>query len=236
MAFIFYRGSSERTQNKRIQKMEQPLLEKLNEINKKLKLFKVFKGKRKLFYALGFRKAVYDQRHFKRHSVPTIFDYAKNAIAINVPSYNSEMRELDEIRRVLSLWAKDRSKKVEDLIERKLWDQFRKQKKRCIQILKEGRCDLYMVYWYTTDYMGHLWRGDEMKMWETYASCDELVYDLKKFAKDAFVLVASDHGMKPVGRGGIHTDYAFYSSNIKLNLKNPLITDFAEIIKQKLRE
>ena len=66
---------------------------------------------------------------------------------------------------------------------------------------------------------------------------DELE-DLAKEIRDldAFTLIISDHGMKAVGRYGDHTENGFYSSNRRLNLKVPEITDFYNILSRMRNE
>jgi len=51
---------------------------------------------------------------------------------------------------------------------------------------------------------------------------------IKKLENDDIILIVSDHGQKK----GLHTDYGFYSSNIKLYLENPKISDFKDIIEK----
>jgi hypothetical protein len=66
-------------------------------------------------------------------------------------------------------------------------------------------------------------------MREVYMELDEIAKKVQKI--NDWILIISDHGMKAIGRYGDHTKCGFYSSNKKLNLKNPKITGFFYVIK-----
>ena len=66
-----------------------------------------------------------------------------------------------------------------------------------------------------------------------YMKFNEFVGKLKeKLSDDTLVFIISDHGQK----NGLHTNYGFYSSNIKLGVKNPKISDFKEILEKKIQK
>jgi hypothetical protein len=87
-----------------------------------------------------------------------------------------------------------------------------------------------MGYFGVGDVVGHLSFGLEEKMKIIYNEFDEIAATIKNTFKDAAVLIVSDHGMKAVGRFGDHSNYAFWSLNLDLNLRNPKITDFYNLI------
>ncbi len=66
-----------------------------------------------------------------------------------------------------------------------------------------------------------------------YNELDEIAKFTRK--RDEFILIISDHGMKAVGRFGDHTRNGFYSSNKRLNLKEPKIMDFYRTIKKSVK-
>ena len=92
--------------------------------------------------------------------------------------------------------------------------------------------DLFVFYTKVIDSVGHFLAWDTKSMWHLYERVDNFVKELtKRVGSNTFILVISDHGMK---RTGIHSDHAFYSTNVRLNLTNPKMTDFYNIIAEKL--
>lgn len=222
-------------------KWENVVLEMLTDLSVKVGLDRI-KGKAEIFRTLGFKKTRGDLWYLtpKDKGLKTIFDYAKNPVVVQVPAYNRFIDEelSDLLRRSFE------SDEARALLEKSLWQDFEKVREEALQLLEQKESsNLFMFYWYQTDWFGHVWIGDVNMMWKVYARCDLLVEELKDaVGKETFVLVVSDHGMYHSGSNvhkwkfGEHTDYAFYSSNISLNLDNPLITDFKDIILDKLKE
>lgn len=96
----------------------------------------------------------------------------------------------------------------------------------------EENCDLFVFYTKIIDYVGHFLAWDTRAMWHLYERADKFVEKLERRVGDnTLILVISDHGMK---RTGMHSDHAFYSTNIVLNLRNAKMTDFYDIITKKL--
>ena len=79
--------------------------------------------------------------------------------------------------------------------------------------------------------MQHHFYKDEELIKKAYHEFDHLVEKLNKMAKPDLFLIISDHGQK----NGLHTNYGFYSSNKKLGLVRPHITDFYDIIMNWLK-
>ena len=65
---------------------------------------------------------------------------------------------------------------------------------------------------------------------------NNFVKEVGERLSESFVLVVSDHGMERLGKTyfGKHSNYAFYSINMKIGLNNPKITDFYLLIKNVL--
>ena len=58
---------------------------------------------------------------------------------------------------------------------------------------------------------------------------NEFVGKLKEILpEDMIILIVSDHGQE----NGLHTNYGFYSCNKKLDLDNPNISDFKDVIEK----
>lgn len=181
---------------------------------------------------LGFKRTHHRKKHFMRKGIKTIFDLVDNSVALNVPSYQEYASR--EISRALHDAITNSSREVE--FETKVWKVFKRRRKECLHRFEEGGWKVFMAYFNFTDYFGHLFRGNLAKMSKVYSVAEKLVRDLKsKINSDqTLFLVISDHGMKPVGRYGDHSNYGFYSVNEQLGLQNPKITDFFQIILDEL--
>lgn len=93
--------------------------------------------------------------------------------------------------------------------------------------------DVVMMYWFCLDAIQHAFFNKKLKIMDFYLLFNKYVGQfIQKLPSDILVLIISDHGQK----NGIHTDYGFYSSNKKLHLKNPNITDFKDIIEKKIQK
>jgi predicted AlkP superfamily phosphohydrolase/phosphomutase len=93
--------------------------------------------------------------------------------------------------------------------------------------------DLVMMYWFCLDGVQHAFFRNKLKIMDFYILFNEFVGKLRsKLSDDVLLLIISDHGQEK----GIHTDYGFYSSNIKIDMKKDNIIDFKNIIDRKLIE
>ncbi len=162
--------------------------------------------------------------------VPTIFDYASNPIHISVPCYSEQdMPVYEELRREVAQALGN------PLAEKRVLEKSRKvfedKRRKCLRELEKD-WDLFMVHFLYPDVFQHLrwYREDEVR--GLYEELDETTRMFKERVdeEDTLVLVVSDHGHKR----GLHTPHGFYSSNKRLGLHEPKITDFADIIKQEL--
>ncbi len=108
---------------------------------------------------------------------------------------------------------------------------FESKKQDTFKKLKEN-WKIFMTYFYVLDPIQHVFYYDEDFIKKMYEEIDSLVSEIKKkLGKKTLVLVIADHGQK----NGRHTGYGFYSSNKKLKLNNPKITDFFTLVKNVLR-
>ena len=92
-----------------------------------------------------------------------------------------------------------------------------------------GKSDLVMGYFNLADAIGHLSFGIIDKMKDVYSELEGLAKETK--SSNVFTLVISDHGMTAIGRYGDHTKNGFYSTNKKLDLNLPKITDFYNLLR-----
>jgi predicted AlkP superfamily pyrophosphatase or phosphodiesterase len=209
-----------------------PILQKLHELTLKLKLDKI-KGKGKIFEWLGFRRgADYEQNiaQFKKYRSKSLFHIIPNAKAITVPPYQKWISE--KTREYVSDVAHRRI--TLKSYERYIWKIFYEKRRRYFKTLLEGDWNLIMTHFMFTDLFGHFFITDYEKMLEVYLEAEQLVKDTQQLIGDeTWLLIVSDHGMEPLvykARVGDHSDHGFYSSNVKLGLANPKITDFFDLI------
>lgn len=188
-------------------------------------------------FGLAHRR-IHEDKDLKERGIKTIFDYAEHPIAFSVPSYNEEP-SASAFHKTDLLKGYYDGKVTGEEVKKRVWSSFERRKRNLTETLdRDKKWDLLMFYEHgATDLLGHIFRGNLTEMWEIYVQMDLFLKEVKeKIGDETFTLVVSDHGMKPVGRYGVHSSYAFYSSNIPLNLNFPKITDFKDIILEKLRE
>lgn len=179
---------------------------------------------RKALLKLGLSTSPVDQRDLKTR---TMFDYAKNPVAISIPAYNEwESIHLMRLKYpLIRLLEKRDEKEIEKCVETN-WKIFHEKMEYTTKMLDAPNWDLLMVHFLILDTMGHLYWNKPWKIKDAYRFMNTAVGKLSSKVKDQWVLIVSDHGMKK----GVHTNYAFYSSNIPLGLENPKLTDFYNII------
>lgn len=170
------------------------------------------------------------QWKFKLKENETFFKFFNSFKTIDVPAFSLKQENHKVEHEHLAGYFKN-TNTVEDYDDI-VWENHKENKKDLFEFLKNHTNDIIMVYFDLADAVGHLSFSDTEKMRKVYNELDEIVKKVKPLAKDGeTILIISDHGMKAVGKFGDHTKNGFYSCNQKLNLKNPRITDFFDIIK-----
>jgi len=101
--------------------------------------------------------------------------------------------------------------------------------------------NLFACYFPLLDFVQHILYFDKNVVEKTYEIMDSFVKKIKDFlSKDDIILIVSDHGSVNViedksliGDFGhpSHSNWGYYSINRKMNLKNPRIIDFFNIIR-----
>jgi len=164
------------------------------------------------------------QWEFKLPTQETFLPFFKTFTSIDVPAY-SHKKIHEEERRLLKAYFNDQATVQEfDAI---VWKIHEESKKEFFDSL--GKFDLIMGYFNLADSIGHLSFGIQEKMKLIYQELDRMTEEAK--SSEDFILVISDHGMKPLGRYGDHTKNGFYSANKKLSLTLPKITDFYNLMR-----
>lgn len=181
-------------------------------------LFNIFDGMN-LFQMRGMRD------FFTKEDIKcdTIFDDIDSTVAISIPSFNEDAIN-KELRRLVVEGRKSELKK-------RAHEAFIGRKKRFLNALNQ-KPSLLMVHFFLLDLIQHIFPYDTEYIKKTYERIDSFIGEVKErlCANEVFLLVVSDHGLLE----GYHTPYGFYSCNEPLKLKNPKITDFADIIRKKL--
>lgn len=184
---------------------------------------------RKSLLRIGLFTSPVDKRDLK---VKTIFDYAEKPIAISIPAYN-EWESIHKMRLkypFIRLVEKHDEAKIEECIETN-WKIFHEKMEYTLEMLENKSWDLLMVHFLILDTLGHLFWNKPGKIKDAYRFVNIAVSRLLSKVKDQWVLIVSDHGMKR----GVHTNYAFYSSNMQLGLSKPKLTDFCGLIVKSLQ-
>jgi predicted AlkP superfamily phosphohydrolase/phosphomutase len=164
----------------------------------------------------------------------TLFDNKRiKSIHVNIPVYDEVFTAegRDSARNGVIRAISDKEFRKE--FEKRLKDEFTEGKANVFELIKKDNWDLYMQYFYVLDGIQHIFYKNKLKLMDYYLRFNEFVGKLKsQLPENMMLLIISDHG----GENGLHTDYGFFSCNKKLNLNNPKISDFKEIIEKKLSE
>ncbi|RLI44512.1 hypothetical protein DRO69_07205 [Candidatus Bathyarchaeota archaeon] len=208
-----------------------PIIQKLRRLSIRLKLDRIG-GKGKIFELLGFKRGeFYDLmvEKFKNRKTKTLFDVIANSKAFSVPPYQ---KWISDKTRFLMKEAVENEEKVA-AFEEHVWSVFEEKREKCLEIIEDGNWNLFMAHFMFTDLLAHIYIGNSAKMFEVYAEAEKFVDDVTKILPEkTLLLIVSDHGMERLDEGmfGEHSDHGFYSSNVKLGLVNPKITDFFDLV------
>jgi len=166
------------------------------------------------------------QWEFKLKPEDTFFSSFKTYDAIDVPAFTLKEKNHAEERRLLKKYFDEET--TTDEYDAVVWKNHEENKRDLFNSL--GRFDLVMGYFDLADAIGHLSFGISEKIEKVYAELEKIAREVRS-SSDDFILVISDHGMKPVGKYGDHTRNGFYSANRRLGLNLPEITDFCGMIR-----
>ncbi len=183
------------------------------------KLFRVLK------YTFGYERT---DRILARRGMKTIFENVDKSVALNVPTYNWnwDYRAAYFLKKSI-----ENPEGIGRKFEEYIYQTFEKERRDFWNAFKTGDWNLIMAYTKMCDHLGHLYGGNLPKLEKAYIVLDRFAQEIANaINQDDILLIVSDHGMKPLGRFGEHSDHGFYSCNRKLDLETPRITDFFEII------
>jgi hypothetical protein len=150
--------------------------------------------------------------------------------AIDVPAFSFKQGNHLKERVFMRRYFSDEGS-IEDF-DSVVWRNHEENKKDFFKSL--SKYNLVMGYFDLADAIGHLSFGVATRMKEVYVELETIVKEVKS-SFDDFILIASDHGMIPVGRYGVHSANGFYSVNKKLRFGISKITDFHDLVKKVAR-
>jgi predicted AlkP superfamily pyrophosphatase or phosphodiesterase len=157
----------------------------------------------------------------------TFFSSFKSFKAIDVPAFSFKQANHEKERREMVRFFKKEGS-IEDY-DSTVWANHEENQMEFFASLKKKR-DIIMGYFNLSDAIGHLSFGDLEKMKIVYEELESIAEETKAY--EEFILIVSDHGMKPIGRFGDHTKNGFYSFNRSVGMKTPKITDFFNVIRK----
>ncbi|UCD44846.1 MAG: alkaline phosphatase family protein [Candidatus Bathyarchaeota archaeon] len=186
------------------------------------------KGKRKILWKLGFKPSRAKTSIKKdpiARTLPNIFDLIEEPIAFNVPTYSEN-------------WRINPMKKLMNRLELLPYadEEDRLMKAYVSSVL--GRVvdyDLMMAYTRVLDNYGHQMYGSEQYIYR-YRMMDLFVKEVSRKI-DGLLLIVSDHGFRRLEgteHGGEHSDHAFYSTNIAMDVPMNSLTDVYALVKRAL--
>lgn len=204
---------------------ENPILDKLKTLSVKFGLGKMIVSSKHLRWLP--RKIIKNKYvPSVKGKMPTIFDYARHPVDIDVPCYSQDAYEEERVALTYGLG----NPIVERQVAEKAWKEFRGKKERVLEALNNN-WDLFMVHFYLPDIIQHLFWYREDEIERLYREMDITAHDIEnRVRENGLILFVSDHGAER----GLHNRNAFYSCNQRVGLHNPKITDFANMIRQKL--
>jgi hypothetical protein len=157
----------------------------------------------------------------------TFFSGFKNPAIIDLPGYNYDLCQHEAERTLLRKFFDAKGNPEKETIRESYnllaFDYYKKITKEFSSAL-EGHHDLVLGYFSIADVIGHLNFGNGFLMKMIYRDLDELAGTIVHP-----MIVLSDHGMRPVGIFGDHSEYGFWSSG-SIDLGLPKITDFPKIV------
>lgn len=164
---------------------------------------------------------------------PTFFDNKNiKTLRFHIPVFDESHTLEDHCNPRNNVIAALGDKSLRKEFDSKLSKEFADRSKKIFDVIDDD-WDLCMQYFYVLDGIQHVYFKNKLKIMSYYMKFNEFVGKLKeKISDETMILIISDHGQE----NGLHTNYGFYSSNIKLGLKNPKISDFKEIIENKIKK
>jgi len=164
-----------------------------------------------------------------RKGLTNIFQGAKKAVVVDVPSYNETADTRERYSKSMELGFSN--------YEKEIWKIHNERVDRIFSQI-DTKWDLFMVWIDLVDQLGHLWMDRDMsKMAKSYLSCELLAERIRKqIGPDTTLMIVSDHGMTTIDDIPAHSSHAYYSFNNDVNWEPKSILDYADFIKQYIKD
>ena len=119
----------------------------------------------------------------------------KPSIALFVPTYTPFIE-----RKFLTLTNAIGNPRLEDEYARIEWRNTKIRLRVALKFLrKRGNWKLFMVHFFFTDHLGHLYRGNTLRMFRIYVIAARIARLFRKVVPlNTSFLIVSDHGMKVI--------------------------------------
>lgn len=157
----------------------------------------------------------------------TFFSKFDKPLIIDLPGYSYDSKVHGKSRMLLKEFFEEeddiKKEKVRMKYNKDAFEHHKKIKKEFLKAINSGCHDFVLGYFSLADVVGHLNFGNATMMKMIYGELDEIAKQVEE--KCDKLLVLSDHGMLAVGQFGDHSTYGFWSTNFKVNFKNPKITE-----------
>ena len=159
----------------------------------------------------------------------TFFSLFDDPKILDLPGFNYDKEQHEKERSLLKEFFDAEGKEEKERIKKEYnshsFEHHRKIKEEFKKALKEDH-DFVLGYFSVADVIGHLNFGKRTIMKMIYTDLEEVASEIK-----GDLIILSDHGMEKIGVFGDHSNYGFWSTNLKgLGIKIPKITDFYRII------
>jgi len=186
------------------------------------------KGKREVLKKLGIKQAQMGGKLVRKamtRNMHTIFDLSDRSMDFNVPTYSESF----------SLKPLDKMKEERELL--KFVDEEDELMKRYVLSVvgRKADYDLFMAYTRILDHYGHQMFRTEA-FYHRYRMMDLFIRELSPKVEGLLLLV-SDHGfteLEGTKHGGKHSDFAFYSTNMRVDTPMKSLLDVYPLVKRSL--
>ncbi|RMF54573.1 hypothetical protein D6745_04865 [Candidatus Woesearchaeota archaeon] len=161
----------------------------------------------------------------------TFFSHFKSPVVLDLPGFSYDLEAHERSRKLLKAFFttedEQEKEKIREEYNKDAFEHHKKIKEEFFKALNEDH-DFVLGYFSVADVIGHLNFGNKTMMRMIYRELDEMAAQIKEKCNKLIIL--SDHGMYGVGMFGDHSNYGFWSTNFKIPMKTPKITDFSSLI------
>ena len=169
----------------------------------------------------------YTLNFLERNNYHTIFNEAIKSAYNKIPGFNVT-------RKPKLLKTAFMGKDFKRLVEKHCLIKIKEVGQEILRFIEK---DYDLIFWYSNalDNLGHIYFGRKIKTMDYYMRVNRLVADIKlKLNEKDILYIISDHGMRAVGEGGLHSNHGFFSSSTGETIKKP--QELYSLLKKNLKE